>query len=485
MDNLHSGEKFRVALLCSVAAMVVLACGLQPAKAEQDDAAKKLPSNAAELYSPIDKAFSQPQALPGGPDLRVPETLLGFPETVEEPAVLQDLKARLRNEDPFLRDTKLNLYFRTGYLDRKNPDATQSQAWAAGSDLWYQSGYLRDWLQIGAAVFTSQPIFAPDGEGGTFLLAKDQDQMTTLGLAYGRIRFLNHELVIGRQHIKTPYANPHDSRMIPVAFEGAVLIPRQDMVETFNYITGYLWRYKPRDSSVFESFSEGLGVEEDRGMLVNGVKFIPVQGLTIGAIDYWIADTLNTAYAEVDWLLPSSTHDLKYRFGINYTDQRSVGKQLIEGAPYSTFQVSARFAVSYGSLTFRTAVSANGDDAAIRSPFGSFPAFTTLDEANFERAGEKAMDFGVVYDFSEVITEGLKIQIRYGQGRDAVDPATGASLPDRNEWNLNLDYRPKSGPLENVRFHLDYARLVLQDDTIPRRTVPRLVAIFTYLVPLL
>ena len=105
MDNLHSGEKFRVALLCSVAAMVVLACGLQPAKAEQDDAAKKLPSNAAELYSPIDKAFSQPQALPGGPDLRVPETLLGFPETVEEPAVLQDLKARLRNEDPFLRDT--------------------------------------------------------------------------------------------------------------------------------------------------------------------------------------------------------------------------------------------------------------------------------------------------------------------------------------------------------------------------------------------
>jgi hypothetical protein len=95
------------------------------------------------------------------------------------------------------------------------------------------------------------------------------------------------------------------------------------------------------------------------------------------------------------------------------------------------------------------------------------------------------MDFGVVYDFSDLITDGLKIQIRYGQGRDAVDPATGAPLPDRNEWNLNLDYRPKSGPLDNVRFHMDYARLVLRDDTIPRGTVPRLVALFTYLVPLL
>jgi len=485
MDNLHRRQKARFALLYSVAAMVFLACGLTPARAEQDDTAKKLPSNAAEVYSPIDKAFLRQPALPGGPELWVPETLLGFPATIDEPVVLQDLKARLQNEDPFFRDTLLNLYGRTGYIIQENPDGTQSQSWAAGPTLWYESGYLRNWLQVGAAVFSSQPLFAPDGEGGTFLLTKDQDQMTTLGLAYGRMRFLNHELVVGRQHIKTPYANPHDTRMIPVAFEGAVLTPRHDMVETFNYITGYLWRYKPRDSSIFEPFSDGLGVQEDRGMLINGVKFNPVQGLTIGAIDYWIADTLNIAYAEVDWLWPTSTHDPKYRFSINYTDQRSVGKQLIEGAPYNTFQVSARFAVSFRALTLRTAVSANGDDADILSPFGSFPAYTILDEAHFERAGEQAIDFGVVYDFSDLITDGLKLQIRYGQGTDAVDPKTGVSLPDRKEWNLNLDYRPTSGPLENVRFYVDYARLVLRDDTIPRRTVPRFVAIFTYLVPLL
>ncbi|MCP4781698.1 MAG: OprD family porin [Hyphomicrobium sp.] len=403
----------------------------------------------------------------------------------ETNVVLKDLRARLNTEDPFFRDTTLNLYLRTGYIFTENPDGTRSQTWAGGSTLFYESGYLRDWLQIGATVLSAQPIFAPADEGGTLLLTNDQDQMTTLGLAYGRMRVLNQELTVGRQQIETPYVNPRDNRMVPITFEGVVLRPRHDMVETIDYMTGYLWRYKPRQSSVFESFSEGLGAEQDRGLLINGVKVGASEGLTFGAIDYWISDTLNTAYAEFDWLSPSSTHDLTYRFVLNYTDQRSVGKQLIKGAPYSTFQISGRIAVSLGALTLRTAFSTNSDDAPIRSPFGSPPGHTALNDFNFERAGEDAIVFGADYDLSVVVTDGLKVRIEYGQGKDAVDPATGLPLPDRSELDLSLRYRPTSGPLENFDLRLDYCTLVRHDGGTPRRRDPFVGVIFTYRVPLL
>ncbi len=402
----------------------------------------------------------------------------------EATAVTQDLKARQPSENPFFRDTKLNLYLRTGYIFKVHPNETRSQTWAAGPALSYESGYLRDWLQIGATVYSAQPIFAPADEGGTLLLTNEQDQITTLGLAYAQMRVLNQRLTVGRQKIETPYVNPRDNRMIPITFEGVVLSPRQGKVETFDYVTGYLSRYKPRQSGAFESLSEGLGVEKDRGMLINGVKFFPAEGLTLGAIDYWIADTLNTAYVEFDYLSPIGTHGLTYRFALGYTDQRSVGKQFINGAPYSTAQLSGRFEVSLGALTLRTAYSANGDDAPIRSPFGSPPGHTALSDFKFERPGEKAIIFGANYDLSNVIADGLKLQLEYGQGSDAVNSATGLPLPDRTELDFSLRYMPTSGPLENIEVKFDYCILIRDGGGIPRRQDPFLGVILTKRVPL-
>jgi hypothetical protein len=54
-------------------------------------------------------------------------------------------------------------------------------------------------------------------------------------------------------------------------------------------------------------------------------------------VNYWIKDTLNTAYGEADYLLPfGGGGGPSYRVGINDLDQRSVGADLIPCAPFNT-----------------------------------------------------------------------------------------------------------------------------------------------------
>jgi hypothetical protein len=454
------------------------------ARADQDDDAERVPASAGDVYSPIQRTFTRLPALPGGPVSQLPVDG-PMPPKPEGPVLLQDDKERLQYADPFFRDLIVNFYARTHYLDRHNSDTSTSQAWAGGSALAVRTGWWREWLQFEIAAGSSQPLYAPDDQGGTLLLTDNQAEVSSVAIAEARFRMVEHELVVGRQLVKTPYVNPQDNRMLPNAVEGVVIVRRRDEAQVFDYGVGYLWGFKARDSSYFVPFSQELGVVEDRGMLVAGFKVVPIEGLTIGAIDYQIADVLNTAFAEIDWIFPPIGDGLQARISVNYTDQRTVGEDLIAGAPYATSQVSARFAVSYRDATLLAAVSANGDDADLSGPFGSFPAYTVLDQLNFNDAGETTAVIGAAYDFSHLITDGLKFQTRYGRGWGVIDPATGAPQSHQDELNLELEYQPRSGPFENLHFQLFYSGVKLPGDPASDENQPQVRSIVTYLVPVL
>jgi outer membrane porin, OprD family len=470
------------ALLLRIAALAAVGFAAVPARADQDDVAERVPSSAADVYSPIARSFARQPALPGGPISRPqPDTEL---PVAEGPVLLEDFKGRLGDANPFFRDTIVNLYTRTHYLDRRNSDVSTSQAWAAGSALAVRSGYLDDWLQLEAAVATSQPVFAPSDEGGTLLLTDQQAEVSSLAVANARMRLLGQEVVLGRQLVKTPYINPQDNRMIPNTVEGVVLTRPTDKADAFDYGVGYLWGFKARDSSYFVPFSNELGVTEDRGVAVAGFKMVPLKGLTFGAIDYHIADTLNTAYAEVDWLT-SPGPGLQFRVSVNYTDQRSVGEDLMTGAPFATSQISGLVAASYCNATLLAAISSNGTGADLSGPFGSFPAYTVLDQLNFNDAGEMTVVVGAAYDFSQLITDGLRFQARYGRGSGIIDPATGAPQPKQNELNFELVYQPTSGPLENLYFQFFYSGVKMPGAPAAEENQPQVRSVITYLVPVL
>lgn len=472
------------ALRLGMAALVAVGLGVAPALAEQDDDAERVPSNAGDLYSPIARTFTRQPALPGGPLKAAPQTALAVPEPTG-PVLLEDLKQRLEGADPVFRDMIVNLYGRTHYLDRNNSDGTTSKAWAAGSALAVISGYFDGWLQLEAAVATSQPVYAPEDDGGTLLLTDQQAEVSSLAIANARIRLPENEIVVGRQLIKTPYLNPQDNRMIPNTVEGAALERRRDRVETIDYGIGYFWGFKARDSSYFVPFSEELGLAEDRGMLVGGVKVSPFQGLTVGAIDYLIPDTLNTAYVEVDWLVMPVGADLQIHLAANYTGQRTIGDPFLVGRALETQQISVLVAASYGAATVLGALSANGRGANVIGPFGSFPAYTVLDQLNFNNAGETTVVVGAAYDFSDIITDGLKFQARYGSGWGLIDPLSGAPQSDEREVNFELEYHPTSGPLKDFFLQVFYSGVRFPGQPASEESQPQFRTVVTYLVPLL
>jgi hypothetical protein len=467
-------------------ALLGFAALLSPALADQDDVAERVPAGAGEVYSPIATSFIRQSALPGGHTYRLRDAQGGVP-TPDGPVLFQDAKARLSEADPFWRDAIVNLYFRTHYLDRDNAGLPppQSQAWAGGSAIGFHSGFFDDWLAVEAAVASSQPLYAPEGEGGTLLLTQNQAEVSSVMLANAHLRGFGQELAIGRQLFKTPYINPQDNRMLPNAVEGAILERRRDEAQVLDYGIGYLWGFKARDSSYFVPFSQELGLPEDRGIYFGGVKWVPVSGLTLGAIDYTLPDVLNTVFAEADWLLPKFDNGVHLRFSLNYTEQSTIGEQLLAAGSYSTSQVSARFVASYEQATAIFAVSSNGRDADIQGPFGSFPAYTVLDQLNFNNAGETTLVVGAAYDFSNLITDGLKMQARYGEGWGVVDPLTGGPLSRQKEVNVELEYDPRSGPFENLHLQLFYSGVLFPANAPGERSQPQYRSVVTYLVPLL
>jgi hypothetical protein len=382
--KLQPRASLRSALMFGVVMLAAIGALRSAAKADQDDDAERVPSSAADIYSPIQSTFTPQAPLPGGPQRLVPGT--SFPAD-DGPVLFQDLKERLRFADPFFRDMKLAVYLRTHDLDRDNATGPRSRAWAGGSALASKTGYLDDWLQLEAAGATSQPLFAPEGEGGTLLLTQNQAEVSSFAIANARMRFTGLEAVLGRQLFKTPYINPQDNRMLPNAVEGAVITRRRDEAQTLNYGVGYLWGFKTRDSSHFLPFSDELGVTEDRGVLAAGAKVVPIEGLTLGAIDYWIADVLNTTFAEADWIIRATS--MQFRVSVNYTNQRTVGADLIAGAPYETNQISARFAASYADATLLVAGSRTGDGAELQGPVRQLPCLYRARPARLQPGGRK------------------------------------------------------------------------------------------------
>lgn len=468
----------RAALLCCVVLLAAVGA-TDPVLADQDDDAERVPSSAGEVYSPIQRTFDKQPALPGGPRQFVSDR----PEPIEtEQVLLQDIKRRLRYADPFFRDMRVSLYTRTHALDRDNDVGPPSKAWALGSALGVHTGFLDDWLAFEVAAATSQPLWAPEGEGGTLLLTDNQAEVSSLGIANAHMRGLGQELTIGRQLVKTPYINPQDNRMLPNAVEGVALMRRRDESETLDYGFGYLWGFKARDSSYFVPFSEELGVEEDRGVAVAGAKVMPAEGLTVGAIDYLIPDVLNTTFAEADWII--DTAPLIFRFSANYTDQRTVGADLMAGGPYDTSQISERFAASYANATLLVAGSHNAGGAPLKSPFGSFPTYTVLDQLNFNAAGQQTLVVGAAYDFSKILIDGLKLQTRYGWswGADATDDTPAGR---QREFNVELEYLPTGGPLKNIHVQVFYSAVEFPDNPPDETEQPQVRGIVTYLVPLL
>ena len=75
-----------------------------------------------------------------------------FEEKPSRPGFFPSLKEKLKDADPFFRDTKVDLNLRTYYLLLSNYDASVNEALAYGGALSYKSGWLYDRFRVGDVV---------------------------------------------------------------------------------------------------------------------------------------------------------------------------------------------------------------------------------------------------------------------------------------------------------------------------------------------
>src|SRR5262245_21803034 len=213
------------------------------------------------------------------------------------------LKEKLVSLPPFLRDTDVKAHFRTYFFDRINPDGTQNEAWAFGGWAAYKSGWLLDTFAMGATLYGSAPLVAPENKDGTLLLKPGQKGYYVPGEAWGALRYQDYALLKGyRQLVDQTYINPQDNRMTPNTFQGVTLGGKVDWVR---YLGGYLWQIKPRNSDEFVSMSEKAGAPgTNNGASLGGVRLTPIDGLRIDLSEQYGVNTFNTLNAEREYLYP-------------------------------------------------------------------------------------------------------------------------------------------------------------------------------------
>ena len=347
----------------------------------------------------------------------------------------------------FLRDTDLTLYLRTYYFDRENPDGTENEAWAFGGWFSYRSGWLLDTFAIGATVYGSAPLYAPDDKDGTTLLKPGQEGYGVLGEAYAALRYKEYVLAKGyRQEVSQGYINREDNRMTPNTFEGLTVGGKLGPVDYLGGLPLEDEGPELRRLPVHVGGGGGAGQRRRRRPVRREARAPrPASSSTSASSTGSTPSTRSSLQA--DYTHPLA-EDLKLIFGGQFTDQRAVGDQLLTNAStqdWDTYNVSAKAGVAYRELTLTLGGSVTGDGHTIQAPWGSFPGYLSLIQEDFQRANEKAVLVGVAYDFSKLLTPGLGAFVNIAYGWDAIDPKTRAAAPDQTEYDLTIDYRPPRG----------------------------------------
>ncbi len=390
---------------------------------------------------------------------------------------------RLESRRQALKDTKFEFNLRSFYFDRSDFTGAEKQAWAIGGWLGVKTGYFLDHVAFGATVYTSNPIYAPDDRDGTGLLAPGQNGYTVLGEFYAEFRIVKDVgITVGAKGYDTPFINRNDTRMTPNTFEAIVLQGRTKLgtnssddvvtadglglskdgkevavptsnpaedVAAIKYGLGYFYKIKAQNDSEFVWMSEDAGADVERGVWSAGALFEKGK-FNIGAIDYYSEDIINIAYAESKLEVPLAD-DWKLKFFGQYVDQGSVGSNLLEGHSFSGHQFGLKVDLPVKKALFTAAFTHAWGTANLQNPWSGYPGYTSVQVQDFNRAGESAFLLRAGYDFPWV--DGLSA---YALAVFGTDPDLAGQFR-QNEFDFNLQWGPKKGPLEGLSLRLRYA----------------------------
>lgn len=360
----------------------------------------------------------------------------------------------------FLEGSEFKIQPRAYYFDRDRETNADSVGFALGGALQYVSGWAFEHLQLRATMYTSQDIYGPSDKDGTQLFLPGPEGFSVLGEANAVLRVTeNSVLRAGWQLFEMPYLGSHDNRMVPNTFEALAF--GNAAPKGWAYVVGYVDKVKKKNSDEFIPMSEAAGVANGNdGVFMAGTRYVFPDGTEIAAVDQQTVDVFNTFFAKVERRFQLAEGH-SWKAFIQYTDQRSVGDDLI--GDFETGLLSGKIEYTMGNATFRVAASTTGNEKGIQKPYGNPANYLSIIVEDFDRAGEDAWMVGGNYNFQRVGPGELSMFVNIAGG-NTPDSGPTAS-PDENEYDLTADYRFKEGPAKNLWFRFR-AAYVDQDEAV-------------------
>ena len=413
------------------------------------------PDSAVESVTPIGVALTAPE--------------------VKEPVQLKGLSRWVENMPPILRDATFKINFRGYRFDRETVSDRRDYANALGGEIFFETGKFLHSARVGLSYYSSNLFGDSENAGLTGLVAPDGDDLNVLGQAYLQLGDSDGwQASLYRRGVKVPYLDTDDSRMIPRTHETYFV---RHLGERHGFGFGHFTRTKLKNSEIFIPMSEAAGApDSDKGVSLAGAKVDILENTTLGLFNLYGWDTYNTLYTEGNW---SSyfLRSLGTKVGVQYTDQRSVGDQLV--GDFHTWHAGIKWSGSVKNAMMTLAYTQIGNDGSIRFPWGGFPSYNWGMLEDFNRPGERAWRLGLSLTGAAWGHDAWSGFINFTHGYDARD-ANGAA-PDVTETAFTIDYKPESGNLEGLWLRLRAGVAEFDDGT----DVTNVRFIVNYALPIL
>lgn len=393
----------------------------------------------------------EPEAKPEAKPEEKPKEKEKPPEKKKKP------KKKVERPKGFFKGARIDLKSRTVYIDRDFTSGAVHESFATGGSLMFRSGKWKDFFTVHTEVFTSQKLYGDIDRDGAQLLRDKQKELTVLGTAYAQFDYKQVRLRLGRQDFSLPYVNRNYSRMIPNTFEAVAVTAKRGK---FEGIGGYIDKIKKRNSGSFVSMSKAAGVagDSDEGLAMAGILFNPSDNLDMGILNFYTFNVFNIFYSEINYTKPLKNKNA-LKFSAQFTDERSVGDELLATSPFQTQVWSVEGRYGFNDAVLRAAYSGTSESGTISSPYGGYPGYISLMKSDFNRAGEQAWMVGLTYNFSRIGLKGVSMNTKYASGYNGETRSDGSLRPDQQEFDITLDYYPPAGrPLAGFWLRLRAAK---------------------------
>jgi hypothetical protein len=156
---------------------------------------------------------------------------------------------------------------------------------------------------------------------------------------------------------------------------------------------------------------------------------------------------------------------------------------LLKGFSFDTNQFGVKTDMSYGGGILSLGYTYTSSEADMQSPWSGYPGYTSVQVQDFNRAGEEAFMVKASYDFTRLGLKGVTAYALFVHGWDRLDPTTKASVPDENEFDADVQWRPQWNLLKGLWFRVRYANVHQYEG--PKDTINDFRVIVNYDVPLL